>query len=158
MLSLYCTHHHSSVHTLTQSPLEMRSAFRSSFIFLEFFLSLSRTYLNESSRNPVSELKFIMFEKMARSGTKISQNLALFTICVPFFFWHAGPPTIYTSQIFEIQNCIKNCILNCTLAFCVKDNHLEERKPFLPVQYFIYIYIVRVISALTCWEEGSMHT
>ena len=47
---------------------------------------------------------------------------------------------IYTSQIFEIQNCIKNCILNCTLAFCVKDNHLEERKPFLPVQYFIYIY------------------
>ena len=94
MLSLYCTHHHSSVHTLTQSPLEMRSAFRSSFIFLEFFLSLSRTYLNESSRNPVSELKFIMFEKMARSGTKISQNLALFTICVPFFFWHAGPPTV----------------------------------------------------------------
>ena len=107
MLSLYYTHHHSSVHTLTQSPLEMRSAFRSSFIFLEFFLSLSRTYLNESSRNPVSELKFIMFVKMARSGTKISQNLALFTISCHFFFGtqaHPHPIQYLSNSNFEKKN------------------------------------------------------
>ena len=39
----------------------------------------------------------LSLKKMARNGTKISQNLALFTICVPFFFWHAGPPTFYRS-------------------------------------------------------------
>ena len=37
-------------------------------------------YLNESCRNPVSELKFIKFEKMAPGGTEKSQNLALFCI------------------------------------------------------------------------------
>ena len=145
----------SHTHTITtRNAISVPKLFHLSWIFSFSFKDVFQWKQSKSGLR-------IEIHYVCKNGTEWHENKSksgTFYDLRAIFFWHAGPPTIYTSQIFEIQNCIKNCILNCTLAFCVKDNHLEERKPFLPVQYFIYIYIVRVISALTCWEEGSMHT